>query len=240
MILAAGLGTRLRPLTNDKPKALVEVVDGIPMLEHVARRLVDAGATRLIINVHHHADQIIDFLERRNYFGVEVLVSVEPDGPLETGGGLMKAKPLFRSGEPFLMHNSDIYTDLDLRALYDDHVASGALATLAVRRLETSRYLLFDDAGYLCGYGNTETEYEHTVREPAGSGQVERVDFCGVQAISSRIFDLITDTGVFSIMMSYMRLARAGEKIRPYRVDDAKWIDIGSLDRLEEARRLFS
>lgn len=239
MILAAGLGTRLRPLTHDRPKALVEVIDGVPMLGHVARRLIEAGATRLIINVHHFSDQIRRYLEAEDHFGVEVFLSEEPEQPLETGGGLLAARSYFRPGEDFLMHNADIYSDIDLRALYDSHVASGALATLAVRRPHTPRYLLFDETGALSGYGNSATGYEHVLRKPAEGEALERVDFCGIQAISPRIFEQITETGVFSIMTSYMRLARAGEFIRPYRVDDDHWIDIGSHESLEEARRIF-
>lgn len=239
MILAAGLGTRLRPLTNDRPKALVEVIDGVPMLGQVARRLIDAGATRLIVNVHHFSDQIKRYLEAEDHFGVEVFLSEEPERPLETGGGLLAARPYFRPGEDILVHNVDIFSDVDLRALYESHVASGALATLAVRSPRTPRYLLFDNTGALCGYGNSTTGYEQVVCEPKGGKEPERVDFCGIQAISPRLFERITETGVFSIMTTYMRLASAGEKIQPYRVDGSRWIDVGSHESLEEARRMF-
>ena len=234
MILAAGLGTRLRPLTHEIPKALVEV-GGRPMLEHVAERLIRAGATRLIINVHHHADQIQEFLDGRDRFGVEIFVSEEPDERLETGGGLKNAAHFFEKKEPFIMHNSDIFTDLDLEALYASH-EEAALATLACREAETSRYLTFDGRGDLCGYGDREGN-EHLVRDP--SGETERLDFVGVQVISPRIFDLLTEDGVFSIMTSYLRLTKQGEHIKPYRVDDATWIDVGNHERLERAREQF-
>src|SRR5690554_6233542 len=144
MILAAGLGTRLQPLTDHLPKALVRVADR-PMLEHVARRLIDAGADHLIINVHHHADQIIDFVEDAERFGVHLDVSIEEDQRLETGGGLKYAERFFRKDAPFFLHNSDVISQVDLEALYRAHTESDALVTLAVRPLETARYLIFDD-----------------------------------------------------------------------------------------------
>lgn len=235
MILAAGLGTRLRPLTYEIPKALVPI-GGVPMLEHVARRLIDAGARRLIINVHHHADQVIRFLEERNHFGVEIDVSVEPDTALETGGGLKHAAPFFDKEAPFVMHNSDIYTTIDVREVYAAHDETDVLATLAVRKAETNRYLVFDAVDNLCGYGDREGN-EHVVREP--TGETRHLDFCGVQVISPRIFGLMTETGIFSIMNTYLRLSKAGERIKPHRVDDALWIDIGRPERLEEARAAY-
>lgn len=236
MILAAGLGTRLRPLTNEIPKALVPVGDR-PMLEHVARRLIDAGCDHLVINVHHHADQVIQFLEEHGHFGIDVDVSIEPDHALETGGGLENAADLFRKKEPFYMHNSDIFTNIDLPKLRQAHIAAGdVLATLAVRDVETNRFLLFDEKEDLCGFGDKEGK-EHVVREPHGA--MTRYDFCGVQIISPRIFDLMTETGVFSIINTYLRLSKQGERIRPHRVDDAYWIDVGNHERLEEARALY-
>jgi N-acetyl-alpha-D-muramate 1-phosphate uridylyltransferase len=239
MILAAGLGTRLQPLTDHTPKALVRVGDK-PMLEHVARRLVDAGADHLIINVHHHADQIIDFLSDVDSFGVKVDISEEPEHRLETGGGLKHAQQYFRKEEPFFMHNSDVMTGIDLRALYDAHVESGALATLAMRPLETARYLVFDDDG-LCGFstaGKDDSKGEdQLVRDTAG--ELVRLDFTGVQVISPRIFDLMSEEGVFSIINVYLRLSREGERIDHF-LTDARWIDIGDHDRLEEARQAFA
>ncbi len=233
MILAAGLGTRLRPLTDHTPKALVEV-GGVPMLERVARRLVAAGATRLVVNVHAHAGQIRDFIEARGGFGVEVLISEEPERPLETGGGLLRAAPLFEGAAPFFLHNVDVLTDLDLRALYEAHVASGALATLAVRPPETERYLLFDAHDTLCGYAAQGRE--HLVRDPGGDPV--RLDFCGVQVLSPRLFALMTETGIFSIISVYLRLVQQGERIAPFRVHGAAWIDVGKPERLETARQL--
>src|SRR5687768_13715046 len=146
MILAAGLGTRLGAVTESTPKALVDV-GGVTMLERTARRLIDAGATRLVINTHHFAGQITDLLHARDDFGVEVCVSHEEHEPLETGGGLLQARHCFAGDAPFFLHNSDIITDIDLKAMYAAHVRSAALATLAVHDRVSTRSFLFDDDG---------------------------------------------------------------------------------------------
>ncbi|MFP4623834.1 MAG: sugar phosphate nucleotidyltransferase, partial [Gemmatimonadota bacterium] len=161
MILAAGLGTRLRPLTEHTPKALVEV-DGVPMLERIARRLVAAGATRLIINVHHQAGQVREFVAARGDFGAEVVLSYEPDAPLETGGGLLHARPHFRGGAPFFLHNVDVICDADLGALYRQHADRDPLATLAVSDRESSRVLRFDSDGL-----QAQVDHRTGAEEPA-------------------------------------------------------------------------
>jgi NDP-sugar pyrophosphorylase family protein len=234
MILAAGLGTRLRPLTYETPKALIEV-GGTPMLERVARRLIDAGADRLIVNVHAHRNKIRDFIREKDGFGVQVEVSEEPDQRLETGGGLKNATSFFRREGAFFMHNADILTDLSLRALQIVHEdADNALATLAVRPAEDDRYLLFDENDHLCGFSERETGEEVLRREP--EGETRKLDFCGVQIIEPRIFDLMTETGVFSIINTYVRLAEEDETISAFHADAAEWMDIGTPERLEAAR----
>ena len=233
MVLAAGLGTRLRPLTDHTPKALIEVA-GASMLERVARRLIAAGADRLIVNTSHLAEQVEDFLRAKDGFGVEWRASREPEGPLETGGALLLAAPLFRRDAPFFLHNSDILSDLPLREMYVAHVASGALATLAVMERETNRHLLFDDAG-LFGRSDAGKGIDLRVREPRG--EVRKLAFGGVHVISPRILDLLTERGAFSILDPYLRLATAGETILPFRVDGWRWIDIGRPEQLETARR---
>ena len=146
MIFAAGLGTRLRPLTDHTPKALVEVA-GEAMLARTARSLVAAGATRLIINVHHHAEQVIRFVDAHEGFGVDTRISHEPDEPLETGGGLRAARSLFRGDVPIVVHNVDVLLDAPLLALIEQHRASGALVSLAVMQRDPQRFLLFDEEG---------------------------------------------------------------------------------------------
>lgn len=232
-VLAAGLGTRLRPLTDRMPKALVEVA-GVPMLERVARRLIDAGVDRLVINTHPFAEQIRDFVASHGGWGAEVAFSHEADEPLETGGGLLRAAPLFRGDAPFFIHNADIVTDLPLREMYAAHAAAGdPLATMAVMERPTTRRLLFDDAGLLGRVDETKG-LEIRVREPVG--EVTALPFAGVHVVSPRIFGMMTETGAFSILDPYLRLAAAGERVLPFRVDGSLWIDVGRPAQLEAAR----
>ena len=232
MLLAAGLGTRLRPLTDRMPKALVEV-GGVPILERVARRLIATGADRLIINVHHFADQIRAYVAGRDGFDVEVAFSVEEDRPLETGGGLLRAAPLFRRDAPFFLHNADILTDLPLEAMYAVHLARSPLATVAVMERRSSRYLLFDDEGLL-GRADEKKGIRIEVREPMG--EVKALAFGGVHVVSPGIFDLLTENGAFSILDPYLRLVADGMRIDPFRVDGCYWSDIGKPEELEAAR----
>lgn len=235
MILAAGLGTRLRPLTYQTPKALVEVGDE-PVLEKVARRVVEAGADRIVVNVSPHADQIRAYIERRDGWGREVHVSEEPDGPLETGGGLLKAAPLFRRDRPILIHNADILTDVDLESLYRTHERQGdsVLATLATRAAESDRYLIFDEEGMVgFAYGGKEN------RARESHGEERHRDYLGVSVIEPRLLDLFEETGKFSIFTPLMRLIRSGERVTEYAADQARWSDIGTHEQLEEARQLW-
>lgn len=233
MILAAGVGRRLRPLTDRTPKALIRV-GGVPMLERVAARLIGAGVDRLVVNVHHHAGQVRRYLEEREGFGVEVRVSEEAELPLETGGGLLQARSHFRGDAPFFLHNVDVISDADLSALYRAHLESGALATLAVSDRTSSRRLRFDSRG-LCGRVDARTGAHETVR--ASSGAVREQAFAGIHVISPRFFDLLEEQGTFSIMDAYLRLARQGHEIRRFDITGALWLEIGDPDRLERARR---
>ena len=239
MILAAGLGTRLRPLTLTTPKALVEV-GGEPMLARVARRLVAAGADRLIVNVSYLAEAVERYVRDAGWqtpagAPVEVRVSDEPGAPLETGGGLKKAAPFFRRDGAFLIHNADILTTVDLGALLAAHRASGAVATLAVAPAETDRYLVVDEAGLLgYAYGGEE----HTSRAPRGA--TRRVDFCGVQAASPELLEIVeaVQDDTFSIMTTYLRLAAEPGRVAVYAGSEAapnRFLDVGTAERLEAA-----
>ena len=238
MIFAAGLGTRLRPLTSDVPKALVDI-GGVPILEHVARRLVDAGADRLIINTHPHPDQIRSFVRDRDGFGVEVHFSHEPDAPLDTAGGLRHARGLFRADAPFFLHNCDVYSDIDLRALYDAHTAArdGRIASLAVLPPSAERYLIFDDAG-LCGFSPRGGGEPVHVR-PAVGAQVHR-DFSGIHVCEPALLETLDDDTAPSIIMHYMKLSRGGSRIARHDALTAHWIDIGTHEKLDVARRLYT
>lgn len=234
MILAAGLGTRLRPLTDETPKALIPVA-GVPMLERVARRLVAAGVDRLIINVHHHAEQVADYVGRRDGFGVDVRISREPDHPLETGGGLKHARPHFRGG-PFLLHNVDVICDTDLAAMVRTHREADALATLAVQDRPSGRFLRFDDTG-LQARVDRDAGRVDTARPV--HGRTRDRAFAGIHVISSDIFDLMSEDGAFSIIEPYLRLAGDGHRIMPHDISGALWLEIGDPARLEAARRFM-
>ncbi|MDB4949434.1 MAG: Nucleotidyl transferase [Gemmatimonadetes bacterium] len=234
MLLAAGLGTRLRPLTDHTPKPLVPV-GGVPILERIARRLVAAGADRLIVNTSHLGEQVQAYVREHDGFGAEYAFSPEPGGPLETGGGLLHAAALFRGDAPFLLHNADILTAIPLADLYAAHLSAAPLATVAVMERPTSRHLLFDDVGLL-GRSDARTGLEIRVREPVGA--VRKLAFAGVHVISPAIFGHITERGAFSILDPYLRLAGEGERILPFRADGHLWLDIGSHAQLAEGNRL--
>ncbi len=231
MIFAAGRGTRLGALGEGTPKALIEIA-GQTMLERTARRLVAAGAQRIVVNVHHHAETIERFLAAHD-LGVEVRISREPGRPLETGGGLLHARELFRGDGPILMHNVDVICDADLAALLEVHRGAGALATLAVEARETRRYLLFDDAG-LCGREDRSRGVRVEARAPRGT--VRALAFAGIHACAPELLDLVTERGVFPIVDVYLRLAAAGRTILPFPLAGALWLEIGSPERLAEAR----
>jgi MurNAc alpha-1-phosphate uridylyltransferase len=233
MILAAGIGRRLRPITNREPKALVKV-GGKPMLEWVAERLVEAGADRLIINLHHFPEEIRSYVDARGGFGVEVRFSLEALAPLDTGGGLAFAASHFRCSAPFFLHNCDIITEIDLADLYRAHQADPeALVTLAAGGRESWRYLVFDDFG-LCGHGNDRTGERTLARAPEGA--TRNLPFAGVHVADPELLDHITESGTFSIISTYLRLAREGIRIVPYDIGDALWLEIGNPERLARAR----
>lgn len=234
MIFAAGRGTRLGELGAGTPKALIEVA-GRTLLEWTARRLVAAGATRLVVNVHHHADAIEAFLASHD-LGAEVRVSREEAEPLETGGGLLHARPHFRGDRPVLAHNVDVICDTDLGALAAAHAATGALATLAVEPRETQRYLLFDDAGLL-GRENRRTG-ERTEVRPA-RGEVRALAFAGIHVCEPALPGLLTERGVFPIVAAWLRLAAGGHAIRPWLVPPGCWFEVGTPERLAAVRAHF-
>ncbi len=235
LVFAAGLGTRLRPLTEHAPKALVEV-GGVPMLERVIRRLAEAGVDRVVVNVHPFAERIERFIRERDAFGIEVLLAHEKERPLETGGGLVHAKALLRPDDPVILHNADVLTDLPLGALAEAHARRTPLATLAVMERPTSRFLLFDDDGLLGRVDETKG-LEIRVREPHGA--TRRLAFAGVHVVEATLPSRITERGTFSILEPYLRLAGEGARILPFRVDGSLWIDIGRPAQLAEARQLF-
>lgn len=236
LIFAAGLGTRLRPLTNDRPKALVEI-NGMTLLEIVIRRLKKAGVTNLIINVHHHAQMIIDFLKSKNNFDVNIVISDERDELLETGGGLLKAADFFSDGKPFFVHNVDILSDIDLKKMYEEHVKSKAVATLSTRHRATSRYLLFNKKNALYGWMNIKTGKMILCKKKKGKLNLRA--FSGIHVISPDLFDAMPeDKKRFSIIDVYLAAA-AYQKIVGYPHEEDKWMDVGKIENIEEAKVLL-
>ena len=234
MIFAAGLGTRLRPLTLSRPKALVEV-GGVTMLERVARRLVAAGVDHIVINTHPFPEQIEALVSERNGFGAEVSFSPEPDGPLDTAGGLQRAAHLFRADGPIFLHNCDVLSSFDLRALYEQHRAREANATLAVLPPSAERYLIFDDHG-LCGYSPRGGGADVYARTP--SGETNRRDFSGIHVIAPDVLRTLENTVATSIVMHYLALTKRGSRIERYEQDGVAWIDIGSHEKLAHAETM--
>ncbi|MFH1160861.1 MAG: nucleotidyltransferase family protein [bacterium] len=203
LILAAGLGTRLRPLTNTIPKALL-VVEGKPLLQHALEHVAGYGIRDIIINLHHFPELIVDFLEKHGNFGLNILFSDESDTVLETGGGLKKASWFFEGQEPFLVRNVDVLSSLDIGRMLQDQLAHRSLATLAIRKRESVRYFLFNDEMQLCGWENRNTGERRLIRE---AGSLNPFAFDGIQILSPEIFPLITETGKFSLTDLYLRLA---------------------------------
>jgi len=237
MVLAAGLGTRLRPLTNDRPKALVEI-GGRTLLELTLTRLASFGVREVIINVHHFTDLVIQYLKTNNNFGLQVEISRE-ELLLDTGGGLKKASWFFlqdpnRLEEPFILHNVDVVSTIDFHRLMNFHNENRSLATLAVQIRESSRYLLFDERGELCGRQIGRDQEPEIVRSTTNT---EALAFSGIHVISPRLLNNMTEEGVFSIIGTYLRLAGQDEKIRAFRADEYYWRDLGKLDDLRQAEK---
>ncbi len=296
MILAAGLGTRLRPLTDTRPKALVEI-NGRTLLEITLSRLRAFGVTEVIINVHHFADMVIDYLKSNNNFGMRIEISREDNLLLDTGGGLKKAAWFFldhyqrtaekkpstvipsaarnprkastpsnsdqnpdasgNADEPFILHNVDVISTIDLRRMLQFHTERRALATLAVQARESSRLLLFDDQLQLrgrrinnqdtlvSGLGSIGVCHSEQSEESAFSSNSplatrhsplpSALAFSGIHVISPRFLRMMTEEGVFSVIDTYLRLAAQGEKILAFRADEYHWRDLGRPSDLAQA-----
>ncbi len=233
MIFAAGLGTRLKPFTENHPKALA-LVNGKPLLQRNIEYLRAAGINEIVINVHHFADQIIEFLEENNYFGIEITISDETDQVLETGGGLVKAKANF--DEDFLVMNVDILTDLDLTELIKSHQKNNALATLAVSNRNSSRKLYFNEQNELKGWRNLKTVEE--IKAVNSLDNLRDLAFSGIHVIHPNLFDKITEKGKFSIMKVYMDLMKT-ESILGFDHSGGILIDVGRPESVIEAEQYF-
>jgi NDP-sugar pyrophosphorylase family protein len=237
MILAAGLGTRLRPRTDDRPKALVEVA-GRTLLEITLSRLGNYGVREVIINVHHFANLILEYLKTHDNFGMRIEVSRE-EVLLDTGGGLKKAASFFlrdadRTNEPFIMHNVDVLSTIDFGRMVQFHNENHALATLAVQERDTARYLFFNEQLQLCGRKAGRDQDADIVRP---SPNPQALAFSGIHIISPRLLAMMTEEGSFSIMTTYLRLAAHQEKILAFRADGYYWRDLGRPESIVQAEK---
>lgn len=234
MLLSAGVGSRLKPLTNLGPKALVEV-GGMTLLERAVRLLQRHGVEEIILNAHHFGDLIVRFLEEKAHFGLKIAVSDERDLLLDTGGGLKKASWFFKNDGPFLVYNVDVLTDLDLGALFRAHCQSDRLATLAVRRRPSNRSLLFDEDLALLGWRN------HKTAETRWCGPEDHVAgefaFSGIQVFDPAIFEYFPEAQIFSLVELYLRAGATG-RVFGYRHDDSLWMDAGKIENLSQAEEM--
>ncbi len=238
IIFAAGLGTRLRPLTYSKPKALIEI-NGTPLLEIIIKKLKFYGFNDIIINVHYFAEQIIDFLKQKNNFDINISISDETDFLLDTGGGLKKTEWFFNDNKPFLVHNVDILSNIDLKQLYEFHIHSKALVTLAVKNKQTSRCLLFDNNNQLCGWKNIKTDKTEDIKTVKKYNiSLTPLAFSGIHIINPSIFDLIKEKGKFSIIDVYLRLAK-DNRIIGFSNNNFLWIDVGKKENLIKANKII-
>ncbi len=241
MIFAAGLGTRLRPLTDNMPKALVPVARK-PMLQHVIERMKAAGFNEITINIHHFGEQIIDFVQANQQFGITIHISDERGELLDTGGGIKKARPFLDGDEPFLVHNADILTDVDLHKLYQHHLMNNADATLLVSQRNTSRYLLFDNDNRLKGWVNKTTGEVKPQGFSYNKNELSELAFGGIHVISPRLFHLLESEqwqGKFSIIPFYLSICQKA-RIQGFSTEGYQWFDIGKPDTLALAEASLS
>ena len=236
MILAAGLGTRLKPLTDSTPKALVKIKDKT-LLELQINKLKSQGFDQIIINIHHFADKVKAYLEQNIFFNCQITLSDESKMLLDTGGGLKKASHFFSDGEPFLVYNVDILSSINLNKLMEFHKASGSIVTLAVQDRSSSRKFLFDDKMSLCGWMNEKTGERLIVKNE--HSELFPYSFSGVQVIDPKIFDYHPDKDIFSLVELYLSAAKE-EKIIGYVHNEDEWIDFGKIENLSEAERILN
>lgn len=232
MILAAGLGTRLRPITDSVPKALVKI-GNTTLLEICINRLKSQGISNIIINVHHFEEQIINFLAENNNFGVNISISDERKKLLDTGGGLKKASWFFDDGKPFLLYNVDVISTLNINDLYNFHIENNAMATLIVRKRESSRYMLFNSENILRGWKNVKTD---EVKCTEDVRTLNEFAFSGIHIIDPKIFSYMPDKDVFSIIDFYLEVMKKNN-IFGYLDKNSFWLDVGNLDSLKIAEK---
>ena len=233
-LLAAGLGTRLRPLTNNRPKALVEV-NGHSLLELNINNLISQGATRIVINIHHFGEQIIDFINNRKW-DTEIIISDERNLLLDTGGGLKHAMDLFSKKNPILIHNVDILSYIDLKDLMLQHSHSKSIATLAVSNRTTSRYLLFNNQNQLIGWHNAKTGEYRWSNQPTNT-YISHA-FSGIAVIEPELLQLLPEEKPYPIIPEYLKIAK-NHIINCIEHNPADWLDVGKPETLKQAEQWY-
>ena len=235
MILAAGLGTRLKPLTDSTPKALIKIKEHT-LLELQIKKLKAEGFDKLIINVHHFANKIKDYLEENNFLDCSIEISDESKKLLDTGGGLKKAAHFFSDDTPFIIYNVDILSNISLKKLMEFHLASKSIATLAVQKRESSRKFLFDNNNILCGWINEKSGEKIITKDE--QSEFFPYSFSGIQVVDPKIFKYFPDKDVFSLVEFYLTAAKR-EKIIGYVHNKDEWIDFGKMENIKKAESLF-
>jgi len=231
MILAAGHGTRLRPLTDNLPKPLVRF-QGKPLLEIIIERLLFSGIEKIVVNIHHLADQVVEFLRLRDYYDGKVLISDETDRLMDTGGGVLKARELLDDGEPFILHNVDVYTNLDIKKLVAAHQENNAFITIAVKKRTPSRSLLFDEHNSLSGWQNNKTGEKKIIRDFKGD-LTDYGNSC-VYVINPEFFRLVSNKEPVSLTELYLNLART-HPVKGFIHDKDYWYNLGLYDTFLKA-----
>lgn len=241
MIFAAGLGTRLAPLTDTKPKALVEVC-GKPLLEYAIERFVKGGVTTLVINVHHFAEQIIEYVKanKHRWPQTNILISDESDFLLDTGGGLVKALQLFPDDKPVVVGNADVLCDVPIDWLYSEHVKGGRSATLLTRKRNSTRQLLFDDNGRLSGWRNMTTSEERLPRiKDVDTASLHESAFCGFHVIEQGLIRFWLPVRKFSIIDAYLNVACDDKIHEAVLAPECHWFDVGTVEKLHVAEDFY-
>jgi NDP-sugar pyrophosphorylase family protein len=236
MIFAAGLGTRLKPITNKIPKALVPLA-GKPLLFHQVNTLKKAGVNSIIINVHHHAQLIIDYLSDQKNFGIQIEIS-EEESLLDTGGGLKKASWFFDNDQPFVVHNVDVISSINIQQMINFHKQNNVLATVAVKARKTTRYLILDAQDYLIGWQSVATGEKKLAVEVKGITQ--NLSFLGIHVMSPKIFGFLPQDKVFSLIEAYLHMANNQQQIMGFKCDHQLWWDLGKKEDFPEAERFIT
>lgn len=236
MIFAAGLGTRMRPLTDHLPKALIPIL-GRPLLGIVIQRLISFGYNEIVVNVHYRAPMIVEYLKSQNNFGIKIHISDESEMLLDTGGGLLKAAPLLVGKEPILVCNVDILSDIDFTEIRQAHSLNSKkpIATLAVRIRPSERFFLFNEENLLCGWQNSKTGQ---IRHANPCFRAVPFAFSGIQLIEPVFFEKIAFTGKFSLVDAYLELSKKFP-VAMFDHSHTHWVDVGKPESIKEAEKIL-